>query len=75
MPVTIKYNGEAIRVTFHAVFAPNADAAVERAREMLLANVVDGHEYEYDCVECDDDFHDDHDDEPDRFIVSFCRDM
>jgi len=68
-------NGYSIAITIHAVPADDADAAVDVARAILIANVTDAHEYAYDSTDYDDDFHDEHRDEPERFSVTFSRDF
>lgn len=71
-------NDYSIQIRIHAIDAPDADAAIERAREILVANVPDAHEYAIDEIECDDDYDDDHDLDDDfrpRFIVTFSRDF
>jgi hypothetical protein len=64
-----------IRIALHAVVADDAEHA-QRVADVFLRNVVtkyDVDEYAHECTEIDDDYHDDNPDEPDAYIVTYCR--
>jgi hypothetical protein len=70
--------GHTIRIAFHALEAADPENAIDVARGLMIANVIDAHEYLCESCASDDDFADDHDTDPDfmpRYLVTFCRDF